>query len=782
MAVRVAGISHGFALYDDVGSEYERDGNQFKYLHLPNRFFYSRDQNKSVAPYLTVYLGEVDAQAPAAVADMKQLATVLPPGEAKVSWMTPKDFGAAGVIGFLVRYSRGVSGTWETATPVPQYLVPLAGGRVTMHLRQLGFSPGQQVTLMVRAVDAAGNPGPAASLLVRVSDQPAAVVLGDVPAEPFVAAGRLPRAGELEVSVVDALDKVAPSTGRMIPDHGPEYRLGNHLFSAEWKKVRLFASRNEFVDFQVILSGRALAATVSLVFDDPAIRCSLYRFRHVQARAGLLPDPLVPLRGSLSIPAADESIADQRHAGIIADVYVPHDAAPGRHNGRLKIAADGGAVELAVELNVWNFALPDRLSFLPEMNCYNLPEKEELAFYRLAHAHRTCLNRLGYNWRGLPDSGCAPKVVDNGYDFAAYDRRFGPLLDGSAFADLPRRGIPVEAFYLPISENWPVPIDPEFRGGYWIESALTAKYREDFVRGVERFVAHIHEKNWSQTLFEFYLNNKVYYKKDDWRKCSAPWIFDEPACTQDYWALRRYGIAFHEAVTRMVGPGRLAYRCDISRPQYQRDILHGLLDVNILGGDYRRYHPMVLDRQERDCQLAMTYGTSNGIDQSNVQPAAWCLDAWTMRLDGVLPWQTVGNADSWKKADELAVLYPAAPMGLREPAASARLKSYRRGQQDVEYLTILAQASNSPRFAVADAVRRELKLTATSTRSGDDDAGTVSFTDVSPADLWRLRVRAGAMLDRLRPAARSQWVDLAPPARTPADLPYIGYVRPAPPR
>jgi hypothetical protein len=782
MAARVAGISQGFAVYDDVGSEYERNGNQFKYQQLPNRFFYSRDQNKSVAPYFTVYVGVEDREAPPAVGEFKQVDTVLPPGEAKVSWTTPRDAGPAGTIGFVARYAKGASLAWDSATPVPQYLVPLAGDGVAMHLRDMGLPAGEQILLGVRAVDGAGNVGPVVTVGVRASAEPASVKLADAPAGAFEPNGEPLQVGDLQVAVVDALDKISPATGQMIPSRRSEYLLGNHLFSAAQKKIRLFAARNEFADCQVLLSGKTDAAAVSLKFDDPALKPALYRFRHVAAKSGPLPDPLVPLDGPVSLPARDESIAEQRHAGIVADVYVPHETRPGRHAGKLSITAGGQTLELAVELNVWDFALPDQLSFLPEMNCYGLTDQEELAFYRLAHAHRTCLNRLGYNWRGVPNDGCAPKFRGGVYDFADYDRRFGPLLDGSAFADLPRKGVPVETFYLPICENWPVAIDPEFKGGYWIESALTANYREAFVKGVSTFVAHANQKNWLQTLFELYLNNKVYYKQDDWRKCSAPWIFDEPACTQDYWALRWYGIALHEGVARARGAARFVYRADISRPQFQRDMLDGLLDVNVLGGDYRRYWPMVMDRKQRDGQLAITYGTSNAIDQSNVQPAAWCLDAWTMGLDGVLPWQTVGTADSWKKADELSVLYPAGPMGLREPAASVRLKSYRRGQQDVEYLTILSQVTRQPRFAVSRAVRETLHLSATSKRSGEGDAGTVSFASLSPEDLWRLRIRIGTMLDQRHPENRAKWIDLTPPGRKIEALPYMGYVRPAPER
>ena len=56
-------------------------------------------------------------------------------------------------------------------------------------------------------------------------------------------------------------------------------------------------------------------------------------------------------------------------------------------------------MELDVALQVWDFTLPDYLSFLPEMNCYGLPENER-AYYRLAHRHRTVINRVPYSQRG----------------------------------------------------------------------------------------------------------------------------------------------------------------------------------------------------------------------------------------------------------------------------------------------------------------------------------------------------------------------------------------------
>ena len=43
VAARVAGVSYGFLLFDDTGSEWKRDGDKFTPIHMPNRFVHSRE-------------------------------------------------------------------------------------------------------------------------------------------------------------------------------------------------------------------------------------------------------------------------------------------------------------------------------------------------------------------------------------------------------------------------------------------------------------------------------------------------------------------------------------------------------------------------------------------------------------------------------------------------------------------------------------------------------------------------------------------------------------------
>ena len=450
VAARIAGVSEGFFLYDDTGSEWTRRGETFEHRLFPNRFVYSRDSNRASAPYLTVTLGPEDHAPPAPPRDVRSESADLPAGEAKVSWAMPRDAGPAGVIGFLV----DVNGK-----PAPRYLIPiprLTDERMNMFIRDLGLKPGSEAMLSVRAVDGAGNVSQAAETRVRVSARLAAGLPGVVP--PFLAADAAdaPRLGNARVSVVDELDKVHPLSAEMIPKQAAGYLHANHLWSAQALRVRLHAAKNEFVGFQVVVDGDLKGIRPSLTFTGDGVvkvKAAFGRYQPVQSAKGPLPDPIVPLE-----TGQDASVAGQTSGSLHVEVYVPHTTPAGDHKGTLTLKRGQDVLALEVALRVWDFTLPDSLSFLPDMNCYGLPENER-DYYRLAHAHRTVLNRVPYSQNGIVADGWAPKWDGRRLDWKAWDRRFGPYFDGSAFADLPRKGVPIECFYLPMHENWPTPME-----------------------------------------------------------------------------------------------------------------------------------------------------------------------------------------------------------------------------------------------------------------------------------------------------------------------------------
>ena len=811
VAARIAGLSYGFLAFDDTGSEWTRDGERFTLNHFPNRFFHSRAGDSADAPYLTVLYGEPDRDPPARPANPIIDAADLPAGEAWISWTTPADNGPAGALGFLVQVD---------GQEAPRYLVPmagLAGARVQMRLRDWPSSPklaaATAVTVSVRAVDAAGNVGEPLEFRAKLSTRVAAPLPPLKPDAPATGRGTfpggqapaankspapLPRLGDAPVAVLDELDKVHPVSGAMVPPLEPaaanQYKASNHLWNASDRTIRLKAAGNEFLAFQLLFGGPVRDVRVALKMPSlSGVKARIGRYWHINSARGPLPDPIVPLTGGFSVPSPDEALEGQRTGSLHVELYVPHEAPAGEHTGQLELrAAGGGTLTLPVQLTVWNFALPDELSFLAEMNCYSLPTNER-DYYRVAHEHRTVLNRVPYFQNGRLAAGCGPEWDGKRFTWEAWDQRFGSYLDGSAFADLPRKGVPIECFYLPLNENWPLPIESNYNGDYWADRAFPPSYRAGFVEASRQFAEHLDGKGWRRTLFHFFLNGKNNFKERGWSRGSSPWLLDEPSNFQDYWALAWYGDAFHEGVRNArggaAGTGRppgiaaasayshLLFRADISRPQWQRTTFDGLLDYNVVGGAFREYTRMVLDRKEAFRELAIEYGGTNAIIDSNVQALGWCLDAWSLGADGVLPWQTVGNAESWRKADELALFYPAQAGGeSTEPVPSVRLKAYRRGQQDVEYLALWADSQRQPRWAVGQRVREALGLRGARRASGfvgGEDAGLIHYSQLRPDAVAELRNRIGAALSAAPPPS--------PPANSPPGSRSVLFA-PRPPR
>ena len=326
-----------------------------------------------------------------------------------VSWATPADAGKAGVIGFFVDID---------GKPVPRYLIPVAGKdglRVTMHLRDLGLAAGQTVNVSVRAVDGAGNMGPAATLSVKTSDESLTPLPGKN-GEPFKGNGPLPKLGGAEIAIIDALDKVQPVTGEMIPPQKPSYLAANHLWDG--RQIHLFAARNEVVSFQILVRGKVQDVSAKLSFDsdkgadgqlDDCVR--FYSCRNVSSKVGPVPDPLMPVtlrKPMLSIPDPDAGISGQTSGSLLCEISVP-DLPAGQKAGMLTLSAEGHELKIPVVLKVWDFSLPDSLSFLPEMNCYDLPDNEG-DYYRLAHRNRVVLNRVPYHQSGSMSPGCAAGV------------------------------------------------------------------------------------------------------------------------------------------------------------------------------------------------------------------------------------------------------------------------------------------------------------------------------------------------------------------------------------
>ena len=756
---RAVGMSYGFVLFDDTGTELVRDGEDVTIRLFPNRFIFSSNQNAASAPWLELQLADVDIKAsrPAKPEKLSVQSKGLPPGEAVVKWDIPS-FEESGILGFFVSLN---------GKEVPRHLVPVPtfdesekSQTLTMRLRDLGFASGETVRAEVRTVNMLGMVSEPATATFRVSDTPLMTISDNKEAASLSRESRnitnltqqemvkrLPKLGPFAVSVLDELDKVAED-GRLIPDRGNSYFAANHIWDASKKHIRLYAARNEWVAFQVHFDAKLLGDSqtsgqtkhicpVLSPGESGLALCDVqfYRFGYVDSPRGKIADPLIPLDANdLSISGSDT---------LFCEVFVPDEMSPGEHRGALQLVADSGEkLSLDLTLTVWDFALPNELGFLPEMNCYSLPENE-MEYYRLAQLHRTYINRVPYSHRGTIDTGCAPTwdKETKTFDWSAWDKRYAGLFDGSAFADLPRGALPVEAFYLPLFENFPANIFEHYNGSDWADEAFPPEYERDFQAGCREFAAHLVSQNWDKTCFHFFLNNKMDYKRNGWSRASSPWLLDEPASYKDFVALRYFGQQFQQATRDMQHPIR--YRCDISRPQWQRDSLDGIMGVNVVGGAFMSYSQMVLDRKERFGEFVYVYGSTCAPEEGALQPVAWSWDIWTRGADGLVPWQTIGTKESWSTSDALSLFYPKQNES-DSVVASHRLKAYRRGQQDAEYLIQLAKKTGQPRWNVAQAVRAELNLASETEIAYSEDAGTQHFQHCLPGDFQQLRMRIGS--------------------------------------
>ena len=770
LAARAAGLSSGFVVFDDTGTELIRRGDNGENVKIdifPNRFFYSREKNSTCAPYFKVRFAEKTAPPPpSAPMNLSVETGGLPVGEAMIRWEIPAR-EQENIIGFHVN-ANGREAP-RALIPAPSFTDNANPQAIAMRLRDLSLKPGQTVWLEVTAVNETGQIGSAATLSFSIPDDqfsiPVEFIRLDASSEKITPVKeyilRLSGSETATLAILDELDKVT-ERGEITPKQPASYFTKNHIWNASENRIRLYAARNEFTGFQIYLSGniphispRFQWEAASEITTTAAPDVGFSRFGYVASPIGNVPDPVIPL-------TADARLNINGNISILCEIYVPKSTTPGSHYGTLSLMFGDELIYSAdVEFTVWDFELPDKLNFLPEMNCYNLPENER-DYYRMANLHRTYINRVPYSHRGTVSRGCAPEwnAESRTFDWAAWDLRFSDYFDGSAFSDLPRGQTPIEAFYLPIFENFPADIFTHYNGSQWATEAFSDEYRETFQAAAREFAKHFIEQNWNRTCFQFFLNNKMDYKRDGWSRASSPWLLDEPSSYQDFAALKFFGELFLKGVnslssiTNFQAKSPIRFRADISRPQWQRDSLDNSLGVNVVGGgEFHRYNRMIIDRKERFGQTLYTYGTTCAPEEGAYQPVIWSLDAWSRGADGILPWQTIGTADSWKTSDALALFYPKPQVAgeeLPEVLPSLRLKGYRRGQQDVEYLTLLLKKLNRPRHDIEGLVRAKLNLISTNRVNSAEDAGTLRYDSVSAQDLWEFRMNVARTLQEPR--------------------------------
>jgi hypothetical protein len=294
-------------------------------------------------------------------------------------------------------------------------------------------------------------------------------------------------------------------------------------------------------------------------------------------------------------------------------------------------------------------------------------------------------------------------------DWTSWDDRFGPVLSGEAFRDLPRAGQPVGHFFLPYNLMWP----SDMRN--WMKPT----YRTEYTKIAEQFRSHLASKGWTEPDYHIYYNHKEHY-------LFYPWNLDEPTRDKDYEALKYLGEILEESFPDE-GPVNVLYRLDIGhffcknvsscshpREASQRAIeeLGSVVDLwNIGSGHFFPNADKAAELKESGKTLYLYGATSSRIFEPLLEATLWGWKGYRFGLDGICLWHSTDwtNWDrdepvpdplafgDWRYDGVSIVFYPGSGVGYDGPLPSIRLKGMRRGLQDFEYLRLIEEGKLKPR-------------------------------------------------------------------------------------
>ena len=345
--------------------------------------------------------------------------------------------------------------------------------------------------------------------------------------------------------------------------------------------VALTAARNGYASFRLWVIG---SGDYKLSAESDNLQVDLFRgWYHKLADGGaLVVDALLPVGSATSaaLPEADNAVDGQTQQEYWVDVFVPAGAPVGESAASIVLEADGETVRLAVTVDVLEAVIPDEDAILADHNCYGSRWVEDMYpsvfegvtdpvqrdekiievlhhYYRLCHEHRGMLSNLGAGHAGNADLMYAPPLTGSGRtkalgDWALFDKHYGPLLDGSAFATagpaappVRRPARPIWGVYTPISPDWPADYL------YWGQPG----YEVEMTRCLGQFDEHFRQMGWTTSRPYFFFNHKKRYR---W----YGWDGDEPKYAKD----TRFFLEMGRLLKASVGdtPVPWAYRMDAS--------------------------------------------------------------------------------------------------------------------------------------------------------------------------------------------------------------------------
>ena len=455
-------------------------------------------------------------------------------------------------------------------------------------------------------------------------------------------------------------------------------------------------AKNETQSFQIIIAnkGESPIPKIDLAVSgwqngssmySPTI--TLYREHYVKTKqssgnshkkVGAYPDALIPLVDpytgkeivNAKYLARNQDVKAKTSQGYWIDVTVGSSVPAGTYSNTITVLSDKNILaSIPVKLTVWDFELPavpplkSWFNLVPEVSSYHNVSKTSRAYSTIEKRYMMLLRQHG----AVPAYSAMPRV----------DSQTGAI-------------------------------------------TFTPKY----IQGLRDFINQIQP-------LSLYLNSCFIYKPtapakptqlarylSDWQKFveQNPWIpepyllYDEPQTVEAYRQVIDYGKAIHQyapsikfLVTTQVEPKLAGF------PSFE-----GYVDIWcpiwFLG------NPDSMARRQKLGEKMWSY---IALTQSEDVPT-WLIDfplldyripgwfSWTLELEGILYWHTMSWAvskpmvDPWTESatcvintgkwnGEGSLVYPGGAAGIDGPVASMRLKAYRDGVQDYDYLYLLSQ-------------------------------------------------------------------------------------------
>lgn len=727
---------------------------------LANNYVHSRESNYQ--PYIMVYALESE---PVEVEAPKQFEvhaepehSTLSTGAAKISFVESK-----GAFSYRIKLN---------GKDVPRWQIPYAkqaGQHQSFVIRDL--QPDTKLKLEIRAMSRTGE----LSKIVEATGH------SSVELEiPSIAIPELKSAstkneleiysGKMKLWAFPEVSKIDPITGDLIGERFTgNYRLANCVWNADSNSVKLLAARGEIVAFQLAIQRlKGPLKNVRVEFSDLSGKTGIIQESKIKAyrnwyvrENGWQQEYAIPLLEGFSIPTEDNNLDGQKNQSLYIDLHIPKETEPGLYSGEIFVSADGvSKISLKLQVKIYDVVIPGELNFDPMLNYYGGLGKggteRWFDMHRIAHAHRCTLTRVPYSQSGRVHYDLCPKITGTGenqrvVDWAEYDKNVGPLFDGTAFKDNPRKGIPVSDFYMPFHENWPNPIEDHYNydgpkhgdgcliqhalNSPLIENAFTREYEIGFQNIVRDFIDHFQEKGWEQTRFMVYFNNKDSYRKKG--RGTSWWCLDEPRSYDDWTALRYFSNLFHGS-TPEARKSNFLFRGDISRPEWQFMWMDGLMEMMVVNSSIfekiRRCNIM----KERMPTNLYAYGACNKIGKSNHQTTAWCLNAYVAGANGVVPWNSIAGDGALDEANQNGLIVDGKRFG-HNVVCSLRVKALRRGAQDVELLRLLAKKKNWRREQIAAFIVQRIPISGEFHQEFIDEAAEVQYEDLKAKGFLELK-------------------------------------------